>query len=91
MTAAAQAQLEEAMLRRRAGGRTGCLAALGIAAQREVFGRPYLDTTVLLSHISVLPRTGTAVFFAGGGVRVELVAARSGNWLISRFVGIAGR
>jgi len=39
----------------------------------------------------VLPRTGTAVFFAGGGVRMELVTARSGRWLISRFVGIPAR
>jgi hypothetical protein len=90
MTAAAQAELEEAMLKRRTGGRRSCLQALGVAARRKVFGRPYSRTTVLLSRISVLPRTGTAVFFAGGGVQVELVAAKPGEWLISRFVGIAG-
>jgi len=92
MTEAAQAGLEEAMLQRHAGRHTSCLQALGIAARRKVFGsRPYSDTTVLLSRVSVLPRTGTAVFFAGGGVRMELVTARSGRWLISRFVGIPAR
>jgi hypothetical protein len=38
--------------------------------------------------VSVLPRTGAAVFLAGHGVRVELVTAKSGRWLISRFLGI---
>jgi hypothetical protein len=89
MTAAARAQLEQAVLH----GRTGCPQALAVAGRRTLFGRLYLSETELLSRLSVAADAHSAVFLAGNGVHVELVEVASGGWRISGFRGgaFAGR
>jgi SnoaL-like domain len=88
MTAAARAQLEQAVLH----GRTGCPQALAVAGRRALFGRLYLSETDLLRRLSVAADAQSAVFLAGNAVHVELVAEASG-WRISGFTGgaFAGR
>jgi hypothetical protein len=87
MTAAARAQLEQAMRRGAAGGLTGCPQALAVAGRRKLFGRLYLSETGLLSRLSVGGGNRDAVFVAGNGVRVDLVAVAPGSWRISGFRG----
>jgi hypothetical protein len=82
MTAAARAQLEQAVLH----GRTGCPQALAVTGRRALFGRLYLSETDLLRRLSVAPDAHSAVFLAGNGIHVELVSA-VGGWRISGFTG----
>lgn len=89
MTTRARVQLERAMLHRPADRPTGCAQALAVAGRRNVHGPRYLTEGELLSRLSVGADEHHAVFLAGNGIDVELVAVAAGRWRIGGFSGRA--